>query len=261
RLFAAFAGDTAKPGTGGVARIEISEESCGDIFYQTIDGCPTCSSDECVVLATIKDYHYDADVTDGEIDNRLGRKLLPSTEVITEAVMCLLDREVTSGKGEQGPPGPTGPQGIQGPTGPQGPDGPTGPTGPQGPIGPQGPAGQATPLVLPHIVAINWPHNGVIDPQTAAGKQALSDLDKFGLLIAFDPGLPVFAQTLDTHSVQVLVRADTNKPIPTPYATFTYVNIQGNVTGAPVEAGCDKPINGTDLEVKQGQSPLHASAR
>jgi DNA-binding beta-propeller fold protein YncE len=249
RLFAAFSGDTAKPGTGGVARAEISEESCDDIFYQTIDGCPTCESDECVVLATIKDYHYDDDVTDGEIDNRLGRKLLPSTEVLTEAVMCLLDREVTSGKGEQGPPGPQGPQGPQGPAGPTGPEGPT---GPQGPIGPQGPAGQVTPLDLPRIVAINWPHNGVIDVQTDEGKKTLSELNNFGLLVAFEPSKPVFAETLDEHSVQVLVRAETNKPIPTPYVTYTYVNIQGKVNGAPVEADCDKPIDGNDQQVNQG---------
>ena len=108
-----------------------------------------------------------------------GRKLLPSVEVLTQLVECLLEH-------------PAGGGGAQGPVGPEGPEGPAGPgiddvTATIIPCD-QVPAdtqltvinGQRTlvleiprgcdaeppaPVKLTHICAINWPHAGEFDQQ------------------------------------------------------------------------------------------------
>jgi hypothetical protein len=95
------------PPAAGVAVIDVVERSCGELFKRTIDGCPACAEDDgCVVLATIDGYRPGESVSDADIDNLSDRHLLPSTDVITEVVRCLLARG-----GPRGPAGPPGPQG------------------------------------------------------------------------------------------------------------------------------------------------------
>jgi hypothetical protein len=154
-----------------------------------------------VVLATIE--HYQAgdkieDQTDppadpaadmaahiARIDNRKGRQLLPSTQVLKELIECLMEQG-PGGTGTQGPPGPQGPQGSEGDPGPPGPPGPAGPVGPKGDKGDKGDPG--VDLDLTHICAINWVHprslteKPINDPANATPSSRL----RAGLLIAFD---------------------------------------------------------------------------
>jgi DNA-binding beta-propeller fold protein YncE len=142
RLYVAFTGATGDSGAGGVALVDVSEDPCGDIFLEALDGCPSCPEGNCVVLATIKDYTYGLAVTDDRIDNLTDRRLLPSTTAITEVVQCLLERGPGTGeKGEQGPPGPQGPQGPPGQNGTDGVNGTNGKDGTNGTNGQDGAPG------------------------------------------------------------------------------------------------------------------------
>ncbi len=157
RLYAAFEGQPDAEGYGGVAVIEASEEDCADIFHRALDTCPTCSGQETLVLATIKDYVWGQPVGDARIDNLLNRKLLPSVDLLAEVVECMLDGGVgAGGKGEPGPPGPQGAPGEK---------------------GEQGEPGDGLNPDLTHLCAINWPHGDYADPER---------LSREGLLVAFD---------------------------------------------------------------------------
>ncbi len=104
--------DTSKANLGGVAVVDITETDCSDVFNRLVDGCPDCSDGNCIVLATIAGYTYDStSVTDAIIDNLSNRRLLPSTDLIAEAVQCLIDQGTTSGTGTKGS---TGAQGTPG---------------------------------------------------------------------------------------------------------------------------------------------------
>ena len=193
RLYSTFRGAANNAGAGGVALIEVTEERCADIFDEALEGCPHCPTGDCIVLATIRDYSVDAAITDPRIDNLLDRIWLPSTQRLAEVVECILEHGVASGaKGEQGPVGPQGPQGEKGEKGEKGAD------GLPGLPGLPGEPGTAQFLDLPRIVAINWPHNGEIDPNTEVGRVQLGLLQKNGLVIAFDKKKPVFAETFAT---------------------------------------------------------------
>jgi hypothetical protein len=127
-LYVAFNGDPNEKCDGGAAVIEISEAECCEILWRDQDGCPPCE-DECLVLATIRNYRFGdrllpqtdppADVAKdreskiARIDNRLGRRILPSTQLIAEAVECLCELGTGGGglRGPQGPPGADG-QGV-----------------------------------------------------------------------------------------------------------------------------------------------------
>jgi hypothetical protein len=133
-LYAVYHGSADR--IGGVAVLKVSEVSCGAILDRTIDGCPDCEGD-CVVLATIADYVPGADFTDDVIDNLADRRILASTEVLTEVVRCLIEHG-GGGRGPQGPPGKEGPR------------------------GPQGPPGDGLDATYAHICAISWRHAGHI---------------------------------------------------------------------------------------------------
>lgn len=238
RLYVAYSGGTQP---GGVAVLAIEDEGCADILRSSLDGCPACAPGDEIVLATIENYTWGEALTDTVIDNLLGRRLLPSTTLLAEAVQCLLEHK-EGGKGEQGPAGPAGATGATGPTGPAGPGGsgaagPTGPTGPTGPggtgtpgatgatgptgttgpTGPQGPAAQA--LDLPHIIGINWPHGATID--VVKDKAIFDRLQQDGLVIAFDR--PMLANTLSEQSVQLLVKQLQGQAGPN--QTYVYANL------------------------------------
>jgi hypothetical protein len=217
-LYVPFLGATANTFDGGVAKIAVEDCQCDDILWRSLDGCPSCD-EECVVLATIEGYKVgvvvdavttppsdpaaDAAAGIARIDNRRGRRLLPSAQTLLDMVECVSACAPTAGgAGTQGPPGPPGPAGPVGPMGPagpggdggQGPAGPVGPAGgagPQGPVGPAGPAGDAGPqgppgpgleAKLTQIVALSWTHNkagGLVPITNLAGGT------DFGFVIAF----------------------------------------------------------------------------
>ncbi len=153
-IYVPFIDDLLNPVVGGVAIVELSEEACSEIFWRHLNGCPQCDLPNCVVLATIENYHFgvkllglndppdpanDAANHIARINNRLGRRLLPSTQVMTEVIECLLEH------GGGGTPGPAGPQGIQGLPG----------------VGTAGPAGPGLEEGLVRIEALSWTHNQV----------------------------------------------------------------------------------------------------
>ena len=147
--------------------MDVTEGSCAEILWRQLDGCPHCDLPDCVVLATIENYHLgdrieeqtdppadpaqDAQDKIARIDNRKGRRLLPSTEVLTELVECLLEHGV-GGAGTQGLPGTPGAKGDKGDKGEKG-DSVTGPAGAKGDPGP------GLELGLVRIKALSWTHN------------------------------------------------------------------------------------------------------
>jgi hypothetical protein len=192
---------------------------CGDLWKKSLDGCPHCDLPDCVVLATIENWKVGDEIIDGPppaptgsavINNLKGRVFLPSTQLITEVINCILSQPGGGGTGPAGPtgpPGPAGPTGATGPTGadgsgatgPIGPIGPPGPTGPIGPTGPTGPGGDEKDLVV--ICAINWRHP---DP-AASGSQATSISGHDPLLLAFSDD--VVAGDIHEHSFLVLTKS------------------------------------------------------
>jgi hypothetical protein len=154
------------PGAGGVAVFTSDDEgNCTDFFWRTIDGCMDCKVPDCVVIATIHGYKPGLNILDptvppsvpsqdlaagiSRIDNRAGRRLLPSTSVLTEIIECMIEN------GSAGTPGPQGSIGPIGPVGPIGPIGPIGPTG-VGTTGDIGPTGPGLETGLTRITATNW---------------------------------------------------------------------------------------------------------
>ncbi|MDQ2938083.1 MAG: hypothetical protein M3R67_11325 [Acidobacteriota bacterium] len=210
-LYIPFTGDLAVTTDGGVAILEIDEMACDEILWRHLEGCPHCDQPNCVVIATIENYHLgdrlldqtdppadpvaDDTANNARINNRKGRKLLPSTQVLAELMECLLEHP-TAGGGTQGPVG------LQGPKGDPGLDavdlqmvncG----TAASGNIVTDVNTGSRTlELTIPsgceadltHICAINWTHGGTLTDGS--------------LLIAFDA--PVQAQDLHRQSVIVL---------------------------------------------------------
>ena len=247
-----------------VSRLSKSAEaSCAEILWRHLDGCPHCDVPDCVVLATIENYHLGdrieeqtdppadpaQDATDkiARIDNRKGRRLLPSTEVLTELVECLLEH----GTGTGGAQGPQGPSGLPGPNG-------LGIDAVKATIVDCNQPGSAqiqmiagvrtlvleiprgcdaqlpAPLKLPRIVAINWPHNGVIKIDSPEWRV----LNQTGLVVAFQTDRPVFAETLTVNSFQLLRqqqdRQDEKLDI------LCYCNVRGRVTGVNWKASCQE---------------------
>ncbi len=113
-LYVAYSGD-GKAIPGAVAVLDVTQDGCRDLLQKALDACPDCSDGNCMVLATISNYVYGDPVTGVAIDNLTDRHLLVSTELLTEAVLCLLDQGGGSGlTGAQGPPGPAGLAGTPG---------------------------------------------------------------------------------------------------------------------------------------------------
>src|SRR5205823_10517772 len=98
-LYVPYTGDLEQSGEGGVAILTITEQACDDILWRHLDGCPYCDIPSCVTLATIEHYVYGDKIEDqtdppadpqndrnsgvARINNREGRRLLPSTQVLT----------------------------------------------------------------------------------------------------------------------------------------------------------------------------------
>jgi hypothetical protein len=147
-------GRDAEPALIDTAQLAFAD--CGDVVWGHLAGCPACDVPNCVVLATLTHYRPGFEMRDPDpatppataaadiaanrsrIDNRLGRRVLASTQTLQAWLECLQDNG-----GSVGPQGPIGPQGPQGPRGFPGADGAPG-------IG-------LNPS-LPKIIDIGWSH-------------------------------------------------------------------------------------------------------
>jgi DNA uptake protein ComE-like DNA-binding protein len=124
-LYVPYEGDSTKVADGGVAILNVSEKACCDLFWKSLDGCPSSDTANCVVLATIEEYQVGFAIQDqtdppadpakdlaqqfARIDNHT-RRLLPSTSTIAEVVKCLCESK--DGKGPKGDPGAPGQNGT-----------------------------------------------------------------------------------------------------------------------------------------------------
>jgi DNA-binding beta-propeller fold protein YncE len=251
RLYVAFNGLLEDAQTGGVAVLDVFEEPCAELFKRSLDACPQCATGDCLVLATIEEYVLNSPITDNRIDNLADRRLLPSTELITEVVECLLEKGAGTGeRGETGPPGTPGTPGTsvrsadaESVASDQDADADFDPTTgnihfkiPKGEKGDPGEAGTSLTLDLPRICYINWPHNFAMLRQSSAYKQ----LSKQGLILGFTK--PVMAETVHTESVQVLFRP------PVGNAQTCYCNLRGQVTAITARARCGQKPDEIDLK-------------
>jgi len=228
-LYIPYLGDATNAFDGGVAKVEVKDLACADILWRHLDGCPHCDIPNCVVVATIENYQVGDRIEDqtdppatpavdmaahiARIDNHQGRHLLPSTQVLTELIECLL-QQGPGGTGQQGPPGPPGPQGPQGLQGPPGPQGLQGPKGDTvvGPIGPQGNPGPGLESGLTRISALSWVHNTSANPIVPVTRIPAGVQDN-GIVIGFtapvivsDPNNPIDSE----HIFQVLIEHGTD---------------------------------------------------
>jgi DNA-binding beta-propeller fold protein YncE len=131
-----------------VAILTVTPHVCPDL-YEVAD-CPQCDPPDCIVLCTIQNYQPGFLIEDlpalagdfaahiARIDNRLGRRILPSTQKIAEVLECLLE----CNKG-----------GIPGPKGDPGADGQP---------GKNGDPGLGLNVNLPKIIDIGWKHADLI---------------------------------------------------------------------------------------------------
>jgi len=221
RLYIPFEDTVTDAKGGGVAVIEVKEQNCEDILWRHLEGCPHCDIPNCVVLATIENWRLgdrieaqtdppadpQKDITDkiARIDNRKGRHLLPSTQVLTELIECLLEHG-TGGAGTQGPPGAPGKDGKDGKDGEDGKDGKDGKDGADGP---------GLELGLTRIEALSWSHNKN-HPGVPPGPDSffvlvdrLQEPPTPGIVIGFTDMVQV-SKTIDaSHVFQVLVESAT----------------------------------------------------
>jgi DNA-binding beta-propeller fold protein YncE len=224
-LYIPYSGDGSTV-PGGVAVVGVTQTDCSDIFSGAIDNCPDCTQGNCIVLATINGYVYGNAVTTSMIDNLTDRHLLVSTDLLTQAVRCLLAQgSSSSGVGPVGPVGPAGAtgaqgeQGLQGIQGVQGIQGEQGIQGIQGEQGIQGNDGPGLETGLTRISALSWVHGKTDQPRVipvgnvAPGALSLvmqftesldiSQIDAIFVLQVWVPTTPVGAGALQIQWIQL----------------------------------------------------------
>jgi DNA-binding beta-propeller fold protein YncE len=256
-LYIPFEDDGTPQRPGGIAVIDVKEMNCEYILWRSLDGCPSCCEPNCVVLATIAQYHVgdtlldptdppsdpkaDANAHIVRIDNHT-RRLLPSTQSLYELIECL-EAHAPGASGQQGPPGPPGPTGPQGPIGPVGPQGTQGPAGAQGPRGPQGPQGtqgnEGPPGPglepgLTRIDALSWNHNTHGNPLVRVTR--VDGSTNWGLVIRFTARVVFDDASAPTHPI---IDAD---------HVFEVLAREENEPRGPFR-GCRCPVNGTAIPV------------
>jgi hypothetical protein len=110
-----------------VAIIDVTEQDCGDLLGRSLRGCPACDVPDCIILATMETYNLGDKLDDqtdppadptvdkpakiARIDNRKGRQLLPSTQMLAAVVECLAEQGTGAG-GQPGLPGGKGADGL-----------------------------------------------------------------------------------------------------------------------------------------------------
>jgi DNA-binding beta-propeller fold protein YncE len=161
--FVPFDDDPSASGAGGIGVVGISEADCADILWSGLDGCPGCETPNCVVLATVEQYAAGFKIEDqtdppadpvadqaaqtARIDNRTGRRILPSVSVLAEMMECLLEQGCECEGGTQGPPGKNGIDGVNGINGINGIN------------GANGKDGEGLEKELTQIKALSWKHD------------------------------------------------------------------------------------------------------
>lgn len=166
-VYVAYPGGAPAP--GGVAVLGlVGTLDCDDLLWKSMQECPSCDDPGCIVLATMLGYDAGDRLVDKgtaavgstevEIDNRLGRPLLPSTQTLAELVECLLARPVP--QGGTGHDGIDGVDGQDGNDGTDGTDGVDGTDGIDGQDGQNGRDGEGLEAGLVRIQAISWLHRG-----------------------------------------------------------------------------------------------------
>ena len=192
------------------------------------------------------------------IDNLTDRRLLVSTDLLTEAVRCLLAQG--PGAGGAGPQGPPGPAGATGATGAQGPQGIQGAQGPAGQNGLQGPAGPGLETGLTRINALSWVHGGKSQPPRISingentGELALAmeftasvDITRIDPLFVFQVWVPSTATSLATQWEQLVGRI-----VPVNIAAGD-INAAGQITSATLATS--EPANGVAFVVGKMRRP------
>jgi DNA-binding beta-propeller fold protein YncE len=208
-LYVPFLGAPANTFDGGVAKIEVDEGACEEILWRHLGGCPQCDTPNCVVLATIEHYQVGDKIEDqtdppadpaadiavhvARIDNRKGRQLLPSTQVLKELIECLM-QQGPGGIGTQGPPGSPGKEGLPGDKGDKGDPGPGLERG------------------LTRIEALSWTHNNPHRPTDFLVQVTMQNERTIpGIVIGFTDEVQV-SKTIDgNHVFQVLVETTTGQ--------------------------------------------------
>ena len=207
-LYVPYTGDLAATAVGGVAVIGVSEADC----WGVLEGkdCPGCIVPDCLILATVEAYRVGRklenlpadpanDSANGiaRIDNDTWRTLLPSTQAIAQALLCL--RSAGPGvagpkgdKGDKGDPGEKGDKGDPG-VGTKGEKGDKGDPGEKGDKGDKGDPGGLDDT-LTHVCVISWKHGE---------KLPFGEIAERGLIIGFDR--PVQIAHIQRHSFQVQV--------------------------------------------------------
>lgn len=213
--------------SGSLSILYVNESSCGALFDDVVDGCPTCDGSGRVVIASISQYEWNGDILEpgpgsaeaNEIDNYTHRRIAASTATLKRVIECMLEKGITEGipgrPGDVGPPGPEGPEGPEGQQGPQGEQGEQGIPGQDGQDGQDGqglasvvtdlynPSDQRNPvgalvgddLVLnlartdfTRVVNASWHLDEIIDAGVLAGQ-----LEIGGLLLAFSRDVQSFS--------------------------------------------------------------------
>jgi hypothetical protein len=244
RLLIAFAGDTALP--GGVAYYDIAGDRCLDLFDKVLDPCSSCDDGDVLVLATIDGWHFGDPFTTANIDNRAERRLLASTQLLSEIITCIAEREC-SGGGGTGPMGPQGPKGDPGDPGANGVDGNNGVNGLNGIDGTNGlngingKDGVGLRDDLPRIVGINWPHGGRLQTSSPEYKKLMSE----GFVVAFDQRWPVLRETFNEHSVRLLRKGqeqfNDNERVILPVSCWCEAQIEP--AGVKIDAKCGEAFD------------------
>jgi len=264
-LYAGFGGGGSPPVPGGVAIFDVTGDDCLALFDKVLDACPACEEGDDIVLATITDYVWGEVVDAKRIDNRAGRRLLPSTTLLAEVIECIASCASAGMTGPMGPPGKDGAAGKDGAPGTPGTPGTPGLPGKDGKDGVPGLPGKdgkdgapgvpGTPGLpgkdgkdgkdgaglrtdLPRIVGINWPHAGEI----VEGSDDHRKLIDNGLVVAFDPRWPVLRETLHEQSVLLLLQGQVewsgsgDKTMP----VRCYCEVMGRIAGVDINATCGK---------------------
>jgi DNA-binding beta-propeller fold protein YncE len=189
--------------SGAVAVVSIAQTDCSSIFDGAIDGCPDCDDGNCIVLASITGYVYQSAATTSMIDNLTDRHLLVSTDMLTEAVKCLMTQSPSSGVA-----GPQGPVGLQGPPGQNGQNGQPGQNGLNGAAGPAGPGLESG---LTRIKGLSWVHGETGPPITL--KITGEDAGSLSIALAFSAQIDI-TQIDPMYVLQVWVSETSPTNIP-----------------------------------------------
>lgn len=109
-LYVATRGKADEKDIGGVSTLHVYEERCEDLLTHTLDEQSACESgEEGVVLATIEGYTFGKNILDAQIDNLSDRSILPSANLLTDMLRCILANGGGKGPhGDEGPPGRDG---------------------------------------------------------------------------------------------------------------------------------------------------------